>query len=162
MTLHTRKICITATHSTSFSVDYYIGATCYILLVRPWRQSMFHWKAKVSTHVQKQKCILWKYGFVFNRFESLPEGGRTFELKLNSIISHEVVPHFICIFMDLGCLRDYFIMISPENRSNDSKGYFENLEWEIWTVYGLFKIPVRIQETISGTRPNYLKSNCIM
>lgn len=127
MTLHTRKTCITATPSTPFSVDCYICATCYILLVRPWRQSMFHWKAKVSTHVEKQKCILRKYSVVFNGFENLLEGERNFELKLSSIISYEVVPHFICIFMDLGCLRDHFIMISQENRSNDAKGYFENV-----------------------------------
>ena len=134
ITLYTRKICITATPSTSFSIDSYI----YILLVRPWRQSMFYWRAKDSTHVEKEKCILCKYSIVFNGFENLFQDGRNFELKHNSIISHEFVPHFICIFMDLGCLGDYFIMISLENRSNDSKGYFENVGMgnlnSVWSI----------------------------
>ena len=43
----------------------WLSQRSYILLARPWRQYMFHRRAKVSNYVQKHKLILWKSSALF-------------------------------------------------------------------------------------------------
>ena len=59
----------------------------YILLVRPWRQSLFHRRAIESYHVQKQKLILCRSKVLFlMRFKSLFQSGQNIELKNPAIL----------------------------------------------------------------------------